>query len=409
MKIRPIVYIIPLIILAIALLMGSSLLLRVFTLLFVVGLVGVIWTVTGLRGLQLKNGDIPNHCQVGGHFKEELTVINESKLPKLLLKVEETTSLKGYHNTIVLNLPAGDSKTWQSTVECHQRGLHTLGSLTVVAGDPFGLLSSQRTLGTPNSIIVYPRVVELPYFRSSYSGQLDFGYETNSRRTSQISPSASSVREMVSGDSQEHIHWRSTAHTGKLMVKIFDAEHSSDDTKDVWIVLDMQQAAQAGQDKESTEEYGVTIAASLAKKYLDDGMKVGLFASGEQTYTLTPSADQSRFSQILESLALIRATGNEPVESLLSGTERFGSGSAIVVITPQSTEGVLNALRRLKNYGHPVLAVLLDNSSFGGTLSPMHMAQVLGATGSQAYIVRQGDNLTKALDSRKARWYTRYI
>jgi len=37
------------------------------------------------------------------------------------------------------------------------------------------------------------------------------------------------------------------------------------------------------------------------------------------------------------------------------------------------------------------------------------MAQVLGATGSQAYIIRQGDNLAKALDTRKARWYTRYI
>ena len=409
MKIRPIVYIVPLIILAVALLIGSSLLLRVFTLLFTVGLIGVIWTMTGLKGLYLKNGDVPDHCQVGGQFTEELTIINRSILPKLLLKAEEKTSLKGYNNTIVLNLPAGKSKTWQSTVECRRRGLHTLGSLTVAAGDPFGLLSNQSSLGTPKSIIVYPKVVGLPYFRSSYTGLLDFGYETSSRRTSQISPSASSVREMVSGDSQEHIHWRSTAHTGKLMVKVFDSEHSSDDTKDAWIVLDMQQAAQAGQGEESTEEYGVTVAASLAKKYLDDGMKVGLCASGEQSYTLTPGADQPCFSQILESLALIKATGNEPVESLLSETSRYGSSSAIVVITPQSTEGVLNALRRLKNYGHPVVAVLLDSSSFGGTLSPSYMAQVLGATGSQAYIIRQGDNLAKALDTRKARWYTRYI
>ena len=409
MKIRPIVYIVPLIILIVALIVGSSLLLRVFTILFIVGLIGIIWTMTGLKGLHLKNGDIPDHCQVGGHFKEELTVINESILPKLLLKAEEQTSLKGYRNTAVMNLPAGQSKTWQSTVECRRRGLHTLGSLTVVAGDPFGLLSNQRTLGTPKSIIVYPRVVELPYFKSSYSGLLDFGYETSSRRTSQISPSASSVREMVSGDSQEHIHWRSTAHSGKLMVKVFDAEHSSDDTKEVWIVLDMQKNVQAGKGEESTEEYGVTIAASLAKKYLDDGMNVGLFASDEQLYTLTPGAHQALFSQILESLALMKATGNEPVESLLSETGRFGSSSAIIVITPHSTEGVLNALRRLKSYGHPVIAVVLDSSSFGGTLNPAHMAQVLGATGSQAYVVRQGDNLAKALDTRKARWYTRYI
>ncbi len=409
MKVKPIVYIVPIIILSIALAVGSSQLLRVFALLFMVGLVGIIWVANGLRGLQLSHGEIPAYCQVGVNFTQKFTLINEGNLPKLLLKAEEVASFKGYHNIEVLNLPARGSRTWQSTVECRQRGLHTLGSIDLVTGDPFGLFSNQRKLGTPKSIIVYPRVVELPYFKLSSSGLLELGYESSSRRISQISPSASSVREMVSGDSQEHIHWRSTAHTGKLMVKVFDSEHSSDDTKNVWIVLDMQRDAHAGIDEESTEEYAVTIAASLAKKYLDNGMKVGLLAAGEKSYILPPSVEGSRFLQMLESLALIKAKGDQSVETLLSETERFGSGGTIVAITPKSTEGVLNALRRLKNYGNSVLAVFLDCASFGGTLSPSYIAQALGSSGIQAYVVRQGDNLAKSLDSRVARWYTRYI
>jgi uncharacterized protein (DUF58 family) len=409
MKVKPVVYIIPVIILAAALIVGSSLLLRLFTLLFIIGLVSFLWVKIGPRGLRLEGGEIPPYCHFGGHFKAEFTIINDSKWPKLLLKTGIITSLNGSYGTKFLNLPSKGKRMLQSPIHCHRRGLHTAGTVSVAAEGPFGLLSRQITLGTPKSFIVYPRVEELPYFRASYTGLLDFGYETSSRRTSQISPSASSVREMVSGDSQEHIHWRSTAHTGKLMVKVFDAEQSSDDTKDIWIVLDMQREAQTGQGEESTEEYGVTIAASLVKKYIEEGMKVGLLSYDEQLHSITPGADKDHYSQILERLALIKATGNEPVESMLSATERFASGSAILVITPQSTERVLNALRRLKNYGHPVIAILLDSSSFGGSLSPAHMAQVLGATGSQAYIIRQGDNLARALDTRKVRWYTRYI
>jgi uncharacterized protein (DUF58 family) len=137
MKVRPIVLIVPLTILVVALAIGSSLLFRIFVLLIVIGLVGIVWAATGVRRLSLQSGEIPDHSHVGGQFKEELTVINNSKLPKILLKAEEQTSLPGHHNLTVLNLPGDSSETWESTVECRRRGQHTLGSLKVTSGDPF--------------------------------------------------------------------------------------------------------------------------------------------------------------------------------------------------------------------------------------------------------------------------------
>ena len=275
MKIRPVVYIVPLVILALALAVGSSLLLRIFVLLGVVGTAAFFWTWLGLHGMRTETGEIPEYCHAGDSFEGEIKVTNGSALPKLLLRAEETSNLPGYRNAALLNLSAHESQVWRNTVKCRRRGRYEIGSVTFTAGDPFGLFTNKRKLGKPAHIMVYPQVVDLPYFRSSFSSLVDFGHGATGRRISQISPSASSVREMMSGDSQEHIHWRSTAHANKLMVKVFDSEHSSDTTKDVWIVLDMQKEAHCGDGDENTEDYCVTIAASLARSYLDDGMKVG--------------------------------------------------------------------------------------------------------------------------------------
>jgi uncharacterized protein (DUF58 family) len=281
--------------------------------------------------------------------------------------------------------------------------------VTLTAGDPFGLFTRRQQIGKPAHIMVYPQIVELPYFRSSFSSLVDFGHGAMGRRISQISPSASSIREMMSGDSQEHIHWRSTAHTGKLMVKVFDAEHSSDTSKDVWIVLDMQKDAHRSDGDDSTVDYGVTLAASLAKRYMDDGMRVGLVASGERGYSFSPDAGNPHYLKMLEALALMKAEGTTPIDELVANPDSFSSNSTVVVITTQSTESVVNVLRHLKNYGNSVVGVFIDSSSFGGLLNPEHMANALGATGAQVYVVKKGDSLSKALDSRMALWYSRYL
>ena len=409
MKIRPVVYIVPLVVLALAVGVGSSLLLRIFVLLAVVGIVGFLWTWLGLNGVFAESDEVPKYCYAGDSFKEEITITNESGLRKLLLRAEENSDLPGYRNVSLLNLKGHTRERWQSNVRCRRRGQYHLGSLTLTAGDPFGLFTRTRQIGKPGHIMVYPQIVELPYFRSSFSSLVDFGHGAMGRRISQISPSASSIREMMSGDSQEHIHWRSTAHTGKLMVKVFDAEHSSDTSKDVWIVLDMQNDAHRSDGDEFTVDYGVTIAASLAKRYMDDGMRVGLVASGERVYSFPPDAGNPHFLKMLEALALMKAEGTTTIDELIANPDRFSNNSTIVVITTQSTESVVNALRHLKNYGNSVVGVFVDSSSFGGLLNPEHMANALGATGAQVYVVKKGDSLSKALDSRMALWYSRYL
>lgn len=410
MKIRPVVYIVPAVILAFSLLIGSGLLFRVFVLLMVIGILALLWVWLGLWGLKVRDEDIPLSCYASDHFNATNTLINDSIVPKIGLKAEVKNTLPGYKNTAMVNINSHNIRSWENIVTCRRRGRFSLGPVSITSTDPFGLFSRNIEIGRARNITVYPRIIELPLFRTSFASLVDFGHGASGRRISQISPSASSIREMVSGDSQEHIHWRSTAHTGKLMVKVFDAEHSSEETKDAWVVLDMNQAVHSGQDEESTDEYCVTAAASLVKKYLDNGMRVGLKVNDRQVNSIPLNSGNSHYLQILEQLTGVNTDGDRPLYNLLVDPVQFGSGHrTVIVITPESNEQIIDALRALKNHGHSVVAVFIDSLSFGGLASPDYAVRNLGTAGVQAYIIRKGDNLARALDSSTALWYSRYV
>ena len=114
--------------------------------------------------------------------------------------------------------------------------------------------------------------------------------------------------------------------------------------------------------------------------------------------------------RMLEALALMQATGKVSIDRLIADeAEHFKGTSLAIVITPSHTEPVVAATRQLKSRGNLAVAVLLDAASFGGTIHSIHAARSLSAAGTQAYIVRQGDELARVLDSRLSPAYTRFI
>jgi len=409
MKLRKIVFLVPAVLLALALLLGSSLLLRLFFLAILVPAVSYVWSVLGIRGISASAEPPPTRCQVGEQFKQRITVRNSSRIPKLWLRVEESTNLPGTREPAVLSLPRWSTHEWQSTFTCRRRGRYYLGAVTVTATDPFGLFSRQQTVGEPQSILIYPATMDLPLFKASSFNE--FGYGSGYQSISQISSNASSVREFSSGDSLNHVHWPGTAHAGKLLVKVFDSDRSYDGSKTVWIVLDMQDKLHFGHGEETTEEYGVTIAASLARKHMQSGMSVGLITSGEQTYVIPPERGDDHLWRMLEALALVQAAGNVPIGQVLHDHMEYLRGnSTVIVITPSITGRLAEAARQLRNRVESIVVVLLDPASFGGETSMANAARNLSSTtGVQAYVVRQGDELARALDNRASLLHARFV
>jgi uncharacterized protein (DUF58 family) len=405
MKKRWLLYIALLIVLALAFAGGFTLLWRFFIFMVVLLLLSRMWSRLSIRGITARAIKTADHRQMGDSFEEEFTVTNSSRMPTPLVEVQEGTDLPGYQNKVSFNLSSHGSYQWRTRPSCQRRGQYRVGALDVKVTDPLGLFVTTERVVNGQEVIVYPTPLELPYFQ--VVPRQERGQNLRRWFASESGPNASRVREYTSGDSLRRIHWQTTAHLGKLVVKEFDPDRSHFSFKEIWLVLDMFGACRLGEGDETTEEYSITIAASLAKKYIDTGKRVGLIASGDQSYMCLAGTGNSQMQSINRALALMKANGKITIDNLLAfQAERFDTGSVVVVIMPSDNRGIVAPLHYAINRGVTVIAVLLDSLSFGGRNTAAETARGLTSAGFHVHVVRRGQDIPVALDSR---WLSPFI
>lgn len=386
--------------LVLALAGGFTLLWRFFIFAAVVLLPSFLWPRLAVRRIDGRVAGAPAVGQAGSSFEQEFQIVNRGRLPTPLVEVSEATDIPGYENDAAFSMGPRGLRTWTTRVACRRRGRYTLGALDVKVADPLGLFPAEIRLGAPQEILVYPATLELPHFQVLPRLALDL----NRRRwlASETGPGASRVREYTSGDSLRHIHWPTTAHTGELMVKEFDPDRSSYSFKNVWIVADLCHGGNLGEGEETAGEYGITLAASLAKKYLEGGKYVGMIAAGEAPCLFPADSGPPQLERILRTLSTTKIGGQCSLGQVLAdGADRFEEGSAIIVIMPSQCPPVTPILRRAVDRGVIVSVILLDSLSFGGEGGSGRVARGLAASDVRVYIVRQGEYLAETLDSRR--------
>lgn len=383
--------------LALALVSGSILLLRLFFLSLLVTAVSYVWVRWSLHGLSVDSTQPPERLEVGDTFQREVIIYNPGKLPRLWLKVEDDTDLPGHQDMASINIARQSSYCWQANFKCRKRGRYHLGPVTLTAADPLEIFTSNRTLGKEQEITIYPATIDLPLFNlASFSGS---GHSSGYQSIKGIRSNASSVREFTSGDSLHHIHWRSTAHMGKLMVKIFDADRSYNPPKVAWILLDMNENAHFGRGDETSEEYAITMAASMVKKCLQSGMGVGILASDERHSLIAPETGEKQLWDILETLALMKANRELALSELCSyHLDSFRHNSLVIIIATSASENLVEVVPQLRNRVASIVVILMDAASFGGPPWSSQMAQTLIRSGAQVYTIGKGANLLKVAE-----------
>lgn len=353
---------------------------------------GYIWNLISVQSLEVSVDRRSRRVRVGDNIEERLTIRNLSALPKPTLEVEDLTDLPGYSSGMAVSLPTKGFRSWRTQMPARRRGVYTLGPVRVSNTDAFGIFRRERFFCDTDQLIVYPRTHYIPEFAIPAA---DLSGDSSTRRRSHdLTPHASSVREYAFGDSISRVHWGSTAKLGKLMSKEFDLGQSSD----VWILVDLHRDVQAGELEESTDEYAVSIGASLSRKYLEAGLPVGLIAQGDQRYFLPADTGTGQFERILEFLALSKSEGSVALESLLAEEEQlWGYHSSLIVITPSNRPDWVTALRELMRRRVRVAVVLIDGASFDGFFNTADVVPYLYLAGIPPYLVRKGDDIPVAL------------
>jgi uncharacterized protein (DUF58 family) len=378
----------------------------VWVLVYTLGLLvagSALWANWNVAGLELRRRHRLTRVQVGDTFVEQ--AILEALpgpaqwWPRLWLEVHDASDLPGHQLDGVLSLGPVGHKAWEIRSVCTRRGRFTLGPVWVTSGDPFGIFRSSRKLSDGTSVVVYPKTVALPRF-GRVPGELPGG-SVQGVRVQFSTPNVSSVREYRPGDAFNRIHWPTTARTTRLMVREFEL----DPTADVWIVLDLNTDVHTGSGMESTEEYAVTAAASVARHLLDQGRAVGLVS---QTATLPADRGPRQAERILEILALVKASSPLTLSALLSAeTSRFARSSTLVVITPSTAESWARFCQALGGRGVHSTAVLIEAATFGQAPSTLLLVSSLAAAHIATYLVKRGEPLGHALSAPRAATWNR--
>jgi len=374
-----------------------------------------LWSIFSLQGLEFKRSARTIRAQVGQIFEERFEVQNKNRFPRLWMEVRDKSPLPGADGSRVLTMLKGrQGRSYLARVRLSKRGVFPLGPTVIATGDLFGLFPNEQEIAEKDSLLVYPMMVDVRGFPNP-PGLLPGG-EALRRRTHQITPNAAGVREYTTGDPLNRIHWLSTARRGRLIVKEFEL----DPLADVWIFLDASSDVQAELPQPqvdlyakdfwshsgkiplpaSTEEYGISIAASLVRDYLRRGRAVGLACAGQHLTLISPDRGGRQLGKILEALALTQADGDLPLRALIeTQVKHMVLGSTVVLITSSTSREVALIGDFLLQRGLKPVVVLIDVATFGGPPGVEQLAESIKLLGVPYRLVKNEMDLSAALSN----------
>ncbi len=383
--------------LLIALVSASPILYTLLFALLAVPLVGYGASVLSARRLVGEVKRLSPFLQVGDTIQEAITLKNLHWFPKLLLEAEHQTTPFGTNGRVMTLWPYS-SASWISTKHCERRGLYRFGKLRVTSRDPLGLFNRTLEIGEEQVALIFPATVDLPGFFVPAGHGWTEGLVRG--RTFTPSPIAAAVREYVPGDSVAQVHWPATAHMGKLMVKELEREPSGP-ADAVWVLVDLDDRVQGGEGTESSVEYSVTIAGSVAKRFLDAGRTVGLVVNGEEQTIVRPGTGLEQVARVLQTLALAEPGRLSTVLGAANMTAaELTRGASVVIVSSASPSDVASAGRVLEASGAGVVPIIVEASSFEGAPPARGESYRLPGTTFDAYVVHAGDEIEQRLDYR---------
>lgn len=191
-----------------------------------------------------------------------------------------------------------------------RRGIVTVGPATTVRSDPVGLLRREHAFADVHQLYVHPRTVSLP---STGAGLMRDLEGTPTRRLVDADMSFHAIREYAPGDAQRQVHWKSTAKTGRLMVRQYEESRRSR----MAVVLGV-----GGRESLDDDEFelAVSCAASLGLRAIQDARDVEIVVGAE-----VPRAVRSR----LRSIRRLPASSPRAMLDGFSGVARIEDAAPI--------------------------------------------------------------------------------
>jgi uncharacterized protein (DUF58 family) len=269
----------------------------------------------------------------------------------------------------LVQLPAGQTVTIRYFVPTQRRGVLRLGPLRVGRHDPFGLVRAQRPFGGESEVRVYPYLHPIAALPSGLSRSPDGLTE----RVPHGNIAFDALREYVPGDELRHVHWRTSARIGELMVR----EQVDTSLPGLVVLLDDRAAVHHGE----TFEYACEAAGSLFVAALRENLAVHLLTpSGISTAVPSHSAaylDRLSEARLHSDAELGRGgLGRAGLGGIAERARQLRTGDTLVCLTGRPGDEDLATLVGLRGTYASLVVAVFDPHPVGLTAAGIH---VIGA------------------------------
>lgn len=264
----------------------------------------------------------------------------------------------------IQRLAPGEDAEELFAIPTQKRGVVKVGPVSVVRGDPLGLFERADRRDDPVNLYVHPRTVVFDGQSLGYLRDLE-GLPAADLSRDDVSFHA--LLEYQPGDDLRHVHWRSTARTGTMMVRQYE------ETRRSHFVIALSRSVA---DYASPEDFelGISAAGSIGLRALRDSQRVDVRVQGRELPAGTGK-------QLLDSLAAIESSkakegGIADLAGIVSAKMPLASVVVLVCGSRTNSDDLRLACARLP-YGAKVIAVVTDTTAVAPSLRRIGEADVV--------------------------------
>ncbi|MFC7326635.1 DUF58 domain-containing protein [Marinactinospora rubrisoli] len=252
----------------------------------------------------------------------------------------------------MIDLPdAGAAGSVRYRLAAGRRGVLELGPVQARRSDPFGLAAATRRYGGTDRVWVHPRWTPL---RSLPVGRVpDPDGVLDGAKSGNLTFHA--LRDYVLGDDLRHVHWRSSARQGRLVVREYiDTSHAR-----IALLVDDRGAADGRDGLDAVAE----AAASVAVTALRSGLRCDLrLVSG------AARDGAAGVHRLLDLLAEAEPTPEADLARTCRALRTRRAGDTVVLVSAGLSDDDLRVFAELRDCCPGLVAVLLGPAS--GRVAP---------------------------------------
>ncbi len=297
-----------------------------------------------VRGLKFER-IAPGSVVAGEEVTVEITVWSDRRIRRPLISVWDMLPPRLVYQNRTPSLPIAPA--YDMGIRTHysfrplKRGKYRWSGIRVIGTDALGLVRMDKDYKTDAAeLTVLPTPIPVSVDLTTSSGWGISEAESGQSRGAGIEPRG--VREYHTGDSLRHVHWRSSARAGQLLVKEFEAGSNSS----VAFLIQSTAGTEIGEGLQSSFELMCGHVAYLAEQLLHMGSRVDLPLLEQQSQWRGNEHD--RLNDIYEALASANPDRRQMVsDDLAEAARELPPGSTVFMLMVAADPGLPHAASQL--------------------------------------------------------------